>query len=257
MSAAVRPMAPTSRMAGDAPVHLATGLALAVLCLPFAALHVADPRMLDGEGVWLKPLKFAASLSLYAITLAWAARWLTEGWRRHPLVRAHAVLVSACIAGEMAWIATGAAYGVRSHYNLDFPLVGAIYPLMGVLAVTLTTGALVAGIGILRAGPDPFARAAGWGMVATFALTVPIAGTLSGIDGGVPGEPSAWTVPFVGWSLRGDLHPAHFLAVHAMQAVPLAAAWIAARRALRPRDGLWLAGAWSALTLAAFGWAFV
>jgi hypothetical protein len=58
-------------------------------------------------------------------------------------------------------------------------------------------------------------------------------------------------IPLFGWSaVVGDLRPAHFLALHAMQVLPLAA-W-----ALRGRGGVgavWVAGGlWTALTLAVF-----
>lgn len=249
MTLALPRPAPLARLAVDAPALTAGGLALAAFALPMAWLAATDPTALDGEPVWLKPLKFAVSLSLYTLTLAWAAAWIPQATRDRPAFRAVTALVLGAIALEMAWIAGGAAMDVRSHWNLAYLGQPWIYALMGAAAFTLTSGALAFGVAILRARTDPFARLLGWSLVATFALTVPIAGTLSGIAGGVIGTPSAWTVPLLGWSLRGDLHPAHFLAVHTMQVVPLAAVILGPRR--------WILPAWVALTLAAFGWAFV
>ena len=249
MTALARPPFPLARLHADAPAMTAAGLGLAALAVPFLWLAATDATTLDGEPVWLKPAKFAISLSLYLLTLAWAARWVPAPTRDRTPFRAFSGVVIGAVALETAWIAGGAGMDVRSHWNLSYLGQAWVYPLMGVAAVTLTSGALVFGVAILRARPDPFVRLVGWSLVATFALTVPIAGTLSGIDGGQIGETSAWRVPFLGWSLRGDLHPAHFLAVHAMQAVPLAAL------ALGPRP--WLLPVWVAATLGAFGWAFV
>lgn len=241
--------APFARLAADAPAMTAAGLTLAAVSLPFAWLAATDPTMLDGEPAWLKPLKFSTSLAVYTLTLAWAARWIPPAARARLAFRAFTGVVLAAIAIEMAWIVAGAAMGVRSHWNLAYLGQAWVYAAMGLAAVTLTSGAAVWGALILRARPEPFARLVGWSLVATFALTVPIAGTLSGIDGGIVGPQSDIRIPLLGWSIRGDLHPAHFLAVHAMQAVPLAAL------AIGPRP--WLLPAWIALTLGAFGWAFV
>lgn len=243
------PLAPLARLAAEAPAMTAAGLILAAASLPLAWLAATDPVALDGEPVWLKPLKFALSLSLYTLTLAWAARHIPATSRNRPAFRVFTFVVIGAIALEMAWIVGGAAMDVRSHWNFAYLGRLWVYPLMGAAAVTLTSGALGFGVAILRARPDPSVRLIGWSLVATFPLTVPIAGTLSGIEGGVIGTPSALTVPLFGWSLRGDLHPAHFLAVHTMQVAPVAAF------VLGPRP--WILPAWVAMTLAAFAWAFV
>ena len=66
-------------------------------------------------------------------------------------------------------------------------------------------------------------------------LTLVTAGALSSNGGhfvGVPGA-GAGTVPLFGWSTSvGDLRPAHFLALHAMQALPLLG-WLADRSGWR------------------------
>jgi hypothetical protein len=97
----------------------------------------------------------------------------------------------------------------------------------------------------------------GWGLILTFVLTVPVAGYLSAAPGhfvGTPADP-AHAVWLMGWSREvGDLRVAHFLATHALHAVPLAG-WVAYR--LLPAGValpvVWLAGAgWAALVAATF-----
>ena len=233
-------------------VRLALALGAVLLALAVAAL--LDGRRLDGEDVWLKPAKFAASLGLYAATLAWGARWLPADLTRRRWFRAYVLIVAGCILAEMVWIASAAGLGLRSHYNDAQPFLIVLYPFMGALAVTLTTAAGVWAWGILRTARAALPRAFGWGAAATCALTIPIAGTLSGFPGGLTGAPSGDPLPLVGWYLTDDLRPAHFLATHAIQVVPLA---VLAWRGAPAWAGAALALPYAAATLAAFAWAFV
>ena len=171
---------------------------------------------------------------MYLATLAWFAAWLPRGFAARPgqvlLVRA----TIAAVALEMAWLGGAAALGVPAHFN-DSATGTMVYRAMGVLAVLLTSTSAVFGIAILRArdaGGDPALRLAiGLGLVLTFALTLPVAGYLSSGTGhlvGVEAE-GARRLALVGWARDGgDLRVAHFLATHAMHAIPLAG-WIAGR----------------------------
>ena len=62
----------------------AFAVAMAALTPVLAVLAVVDARVLLGAPLWLKPLKFAISFGLYAITLAWmigrAPRWRRTLW---------------------------------------------------------------------------------------------------------------------------------------------------------------------------------
>ena len=62
-----------------------TGVGLAMLPLLAASLVGLwlDPRSIAGAPAWLKPAKFAASIAVYSLTLAWAFRHLA----RHRRVR--------------------------------------------------------------------------------------------------------------------------------------------------------------------------
>ena len=70
----------TTLWRGSAPLTV-TGLAM-IAVLALTALGLAlDPRLVTGAPVWLKPAKFALSISIYAFTLAWIFTFL-GAWRR-------------------------------------------------------------------------------------------------------------------------------------------------------------------------------
>jgi hypothetical protein len=98
---------------------------------------------------------------------------------------------------------------------------------MGAFAVTLTAMSLVYGLAIRRYRDSGLADALHlsiWlGLILTFVLTVPVAGYMSSGTGHFVGTPETGALmPLMGWSREvGDLRVAHFLATHAMQALPL------------------------------------
>ncbi|MDP8917289.1 MAG: hypothetical protein M3O00_00185, partial [Pseudomonadota bacterium] len=136
------PAAPLPRLSGASaqfePRLLRTGLAVLSLMVPTAFALALDPRTLNDIPIWIKPLKFQASVGVYLLTLSWFLAALPEGVRRGRVV---AVLVGVAIAAstfEIAYITFQAARGLASHYNVGDPFHGAMYTIMGIGAVTLT-----------------------------------------------------------------------------------------------------------------------
>ena len=136
------------------------------------------------------------------------------------------------------WIGGAAALGTASHFNLSSPVWAVLYPLMGLSAVTLTSAALAFGVAIARNPATGLAPALKLSLVTglclTFILTVITAGTMAGMPGHHIGLPvTGARLPLFGWSREvGDLRVAHFLATHALHAIPLAG--LAAARLLAP-----------------------
>jgi hypothetical protein len=56
----------------------ATGLLMLASLVVFATGLVLDPRTILGAPAWLKPAKFAASIAIYTLTLAWVFTYLPE-----------------------------------------------------------------------------------------------------------------------------------------------------------------------------------
>jgi hypothetical protein len=217
---------PLSEMFRREPLYATAALVLAALILPTLVAMSVDQRTFNGVNVWIKPLKFEISLAIYLATLAWFAGWLPAGTTGTLAYRTFAASVVAGIAAEMVWVGGAAAFGIASHFNVDQPFMKAVYGLMGVLAVLLTSSALVYGVLILtdrhsRLEPA-FQLAVGIGLVLTFVLTVVVAGYMASRTGhSVGGNTSDAGLIAMGWSRTGgDLRVAHFFATHAMHIIP-------------------------------------
>ena len=209
------------------------------LIVPLGAI---DARTLDGVGVWSKPFKFAVSLTIHFVTLAMLVRLLPELVRRGPTLRIFTALAVAAAVFEMLYICLQAMRGRRSHFNFEtWPEIYA-YQAMGVGAVLLVLLPLVMGVLILRRTPDEgssYRVGAAWGMVASAVLTLIVAGYMSSTGSHWVGQTAgdATGLPLMGWSREvGDMRPAHFVASHLMQGLPLLG-WLIDRTGM---DGRWL-----------------
>ncbi|MFG1830439.1 hypothetical protein [Micromonospora chersina] len=207
--------------------------AMAVLTVVAAVGVLADPRVLTGVPIWLKPLKFAISFVLYGTTLAWMLTLLP---RRSRVAEWAATVIVAMSVVEMAVIVTQVLRGTTSHYNGTTPLNGALFSAMGAAIMVLFLAQLVIGIvALLRPTADRVAGHAGrlglglslLGMLVAIPMVTRtpdsapegISGAHSvGVADGGPG------LPLVGWSTTGgDLRIGHFVGLHALQALPLLA----------------------------------
>jgi hypothetical protein len=221
-----------ARMRAAEPRFFDLGVILAIAIVPTALAMAIDARALGGASVWLKPLKFEISLTVYLLTLSLFALLLPERVRAARWYRAYSTLVVLAVVGEMAWLFGAALLGTTSHFN-PTPLGTAIYQSMGALAVLLTSATAVYAWQIGRAGavilPAPVHRAVVLGLGLTLPLTLLTAGTMSGFGGSYVGEAAEPVrLAVLGWARDGgDLRVAHFFATHAMHIVPLSALLVA------------------------------
>src|SRR5687768_16510447 len=92
----------------------ATGLAMmAVLALTIVGLAI-DPRAVTGAPVWLKPAKFALSIAIYTLTLAWMFTFLGS-WPRARRIVGWTTAIPMLV--EMVIISAQAFRGTTSHFN--------------------------------------------------------------------------------------------------------------------------------------------
>lgn len=230
-----------------------TSWLMALLAVAFGLALLFDPRTIDGAPAWLKPGKFAVSLSIYGFTLAWMLRRLTA-WPRLGALTAWLTTTAALV--EMGLIGMQAGRGVPSHFNTSTSFDIAVYATMGI-AITVQT--IAAGVVALAMWRQPFSdRAMGWAMRLGLAMTV-IGGATGGLmtrpteaqrphveaAGGmrrtgshsIGGEDGGAGLPALRWSTEhGDIRVAHFLGLHAMQAIPLVAVFTRRRMSDRSRS---------------------
>jgi hypothetical protein len=241
-----------NRMWHDAPAFTGVAAFLTLATAPLLAAMALDDRLFQGESVWIKPLKFHVALAIYLITLAFFARFMPPTGR---LWRGFVAAVCVAVLGEILWIGGAASAQTASHFNIASPLMNGLYALMGVFAVLLTSASLVMGVAIHRnSALAPTLRLSlSLGLIATFVLTVIVAGTMSSNLSHFVGT-STRTLPIMGWSRdAGDLRVAHFFATHALHAVPLVG--LAASRMTLPQGRATViaaTAAYSAFVLALF-----
>jgi hypothetical protein len=231
------------------PPLTAVGLLMLVVAAASLIGLLVDPRTITGAPAWLKPFKFAISTAIYGLTLAWIFEWLADWPRVRRIVGWTTAIVFVL---EVAIIDVQAFRGTTSHFNISTPLDATLFAVMGIgiLVQTLASVAVVVALWRTRFTD----RTLGWAL--RLGMTLTLAGALTGplmtrptaaqlatarAGGGIPtvgahtvgavdGGPG---VPITGWSREhGDVRVAHFIGLHAIQALALLA--VAVRRLRRP-----------------------
>jgi len=232
---------------------LAANPALTILAATMLITFVAtllgifvDHRVITGAPAWLKPAKFAISVSIYCFTFVWMLGFVEN---RPRLVRLVANVTAGSLIVEMAVIVTQAARGTTSHFNQTTTLNTALWFTMGAFIVLVWMMNLLLAIMLLLQRMRD--RALAWslrlgllisaiGMATAFFMVTPtpeqaprivgrygprIVGAHSvGVRDGGPG------LPVLGWStVGGDLRVAHFVGLHALQVLPFLG-WLLTRQ---------------------------
>ncbi len=228
------------RLWQGSPELVATaGLMLVVLGASAVGL-ATDPTIIAGAPAWLKPAKFAASIAIYTLTLAWIFTLIPEWVRTRRLI---GWLTAVTMVLEISIIGTQAWRGTTSHFNVATILDGTLFTIMGLAIVVQTLSTVAVAVALWRHRFDDMAL--GWAV--RFGMAMTIAGALTGglmtrptaaqLEAARAGErmtlAGAHTVGApdggpgmigTGWSREhGDLRVPHFIGLHAIQALPLVA----------------------------------
>lgn len=221
-----------------------------------------DPRTINGAPAWLKPFKFAVSIALYSFTLLWMLSFVEN---RPRLVRAISWVSLLAFLVETVVIIAQVLRGTTSHFNVGSAFDQAMFSFMGMFVLAIWAMNLLAAILLLaqRMADPALAWALRLGLLLTlvgaglgFLMTRPTAEQLAGLRAGqAPTVIGAHSVgapddgpgmPVTHWSTTGgDLRVAHFVGLHAMQALPIVGLLLARRRRLSARRRLalvWVAG---------------
>jgi hypothetical protein len=237
------------------PLLRGAAVFLLLMIPPTLVAFLLDGRTVNDVNVWIKPLKFEASLVLYLGTLAWFWGYLSPTTQRSRGLRIFAAVSVGLIAYEIAYIVFQSARGVGSHFNTATPVEGIMFMLMGLAAPVFTALAAVLGIAIARRPRPDLAPAFRLAVVLGLILTT-VLGTAAGIAISVNGghwvgavASDAGGLPIFGWTRAGgDLLVAHFFGLHALQILPVAGLIVARWRPEATRLVWLMAGAFTALT---------
>lgn len=257
----------SSAVVSEKPSQFRTLTVVAAVLLALSILWgFVDIRTIDDVPVWMKPLKFALSFVFLFGTIALIEPRLSQPVRDGWPLRITGWIMATAFLSEMAYMMYQASRAEGSHFNLSTPFHEFMY------TVVMAAGAvsLVAATGFIGwttrqdRGADLSAalREAIWlGFGLTFLLTMIVAGYMSSSGGHFVGThpQGAPTLPLFGWSgVTGDLRPAHFASIHAMQALPLLALWLERSDRVGKVGVIRFAAiAYAALTSALFGQALL
>jgi hypothetical protein len=243
------------------PLMFAAGVAHIILFLILALIAPFDERQVMGINPWIKPIKFAISIAIYALTIGWLLYELPLRERVRQGV--NWAIVSTMVI-EIALITMQAARGVTSHFNNATVFDAAVFGVMGVAIIlnTLVVAYVALKFWMTEAKiPAPYL----WGIriglmvfelasLEGFVMVSHSAHSVGAPDGGAG-------LPIVNWSVKGgDLRIAHFFGMHALQVLPFVGYMLSTRRAesLTSNPTRWAQGVgavYAILALLLFLWA--
>jgi hypothetical protein len=200
--------------------------ALLLALTPFMlAMQLFDLRTFDGIDVWAKPTKFVVSVALFALTSAWFFGYVRPDRRGAPSLRASVGVIIGAGSFEIIYISWQAGHGLASHFNHSSLFFEIMYGLMGLGAVLLVASTLPLAWQIWRRPapglPPEFVAAVVIGLALCCALGGGFGIYMSQQYGHAVGQVEGHA-PIFGWNRAGgDLRIAHFLGIHAQQAIPV------------------------------------
>lgn len=249
-----------------------SSIILAVLMVLSGVGIAVDDRVLLGESIWIKPMKFSFAFGIYAVTLAWLLTKLDRarrlGWWMGSVFALFAAI-------EVTLITIIAARGSFSHFNIgdSDPLNRLLVSTFqkGVPAIFFSNLAIAIVVLVQRTCDRALSRAMRMGIViSTIGTTIPLWLGI-GIDspertavnaegkevrllgGHGIGDPDGAGMPFTNWSTTGgDIRVPHFIGMHGIHMLLLTTALLAAL-AIRYR---WMRASTRAhlVAIAAFGY---
>ena len=208
---------------------------MALVAIMLVAMPL-DQRTILGVSPWLKPSKFAVSITIYVWTLAWFMPYVTgPAWAKALIRWGTTVAMTVeiiCIAGQ-------SMRGTTSHFNNSTPLNSTIFTVMGLLILFNTLlNAFLLVLFFIRHIALPAAylwgiRCGLLGVILASGIGILMVGNEAHAIGATDGGPG---LPMVSWSTEaGDLRVSHALGLHALQILPLVGYALSRLRLLSPR----------------------
>ncbi len=202
----------------------ATGFGFILLFACLVPISFFDATQILGINRWIKPMKFAASIATFLLTVAVCLSFV-RGFEWSKFIIAWTMILT--MVGEMIIIFLQAARGTTSHFNTKTEIDGMLFGLMGTM-IALNTLAAVYLLFVYFAAETTLPIPVVWGVrlgIVLFLIASAEGGLMiSQLSHSVGVADGGAGLPFVNWSTRGgDLRVAHFIGLHAMQVLPLGA----------------------------------
>lgn len=202
--------------------HLMIAGAISLACAVILAIvSLLDATEILGINRWIKPIKFFVSTAIFVWTTAIYLLYL-ENYKKSARLISWSMIFIFFV--ELFIIVLQAARGTTSHFNVKTPFDGILFGVMGIMILlnTILAGYLLF---LYFRAELCLPKAIVWGM--RLGLILFLAACFEGgymstqIGHGVGVADGGAGLPFVNWSTKGgDLRVAHFLGMHALQAVP-------------------------------------
>ncbi len=241
--------------------HLKVLLTVSILCLYLSSIGLfIDDRVINYSPLWLKPLKFALSSIIYAVTLI----YLTSLIPNQKFLKISNWITSYGLIVELIIIYLQAYRGRMSHFNFLTLEDMILFQVMAFAIVMVWMSLLVYIFGFFKTkvNEDTMIPAIRIGLIITFiamglAFTMtspskadiqkaeinkgPIGITMGSHSVGETDETKR--LPLTGWTRTGgDLRIAHFIGLHALQILPLFG-FLIRRLKFNYKSGLWIVNA--------------
>ena len=200
-------------------------IAVGAVCV---VLQFTDDTQLLNVNRWLKPMKFYLSVGIMVWTMNWLLYYLSSAKK----IIVYSRLIVITMLFENGLILMQAIRGTPSHFNNTSAFNGIVFSAMGAIILSFTITCIFITISFFRQKEFTIAPSYVWGIRIGLILFI-----LFSLEGGVMVGLLKHTVgasdgseglPLVNWSRHyGDLRIAHFIGLHALQAIPLIGYYVA------------------------------
>ena len=207
-------------LSGSSKFLVNYGLIMFIALIFTYAWSLNDDRLIRDVGVWVKPMKFMAATSIFALTTVWVLQIAHSNIDQTEVFTYIIALLVSTSLFEVVYISYQASHGEASHYNVGDPFHAFMFSVMGIAAVGLTASQAWLAWEIWKEQRGAGMRVETLGVIIGLSLTF-ILSTISGFMLGGNQPPAGQGLPIVGWHYYKDIRPAHFLGVHAQQLIPL------------------------------------
>jgi hypothetical protein len=207
-------------LSGSSKFLVNYGLIMFIALIFTYAWSLNDDRLIRDVGVWLKPMKFMAATSIFALTTVWVLQIAHSNIDQTEVFTYIIALLVSTSLFEVVYISYQASHGEASHYNVGDPFHAFMFSVMGIAAVGLTASQAWLAWEIWKEQRGAGMPVETLGVIIGLSLTF-ILSTISGFMLGGNQPPAGQGMPIVGWHYYKDIRPAHFLGVHAQQLIPL------------------------------------